>query len=266
MLFAGDTAGKISCWDVTELLLNHIREYCDLECGKDKPMKNISEKKSGNYAGVETPVVQEEEIADKASEKTVSEGDVSLEKCDTALGSVTACHVKENVTTDSVKAVQHEDNSDASWHSCCQGGVAQDFITGCHADESVTNADKFTDSLAGNQYLFHSGHEVLNVAYTNEQTAITSETRDGDDQELNGKFVDQSDFSCLPLVPVFLDLPTHVFKAHQSGVNAVSLVKTEGKAFKIVTHCSQSPVEWTDKLAPLFKNRRGSTPKSLRCC
>lgn len=237
MMFAGDTAGKISCWDVTELLMNHIREHCDLKCGQDKPMKNKSEQESGNRAVVETPTV------DKSSEKTVLYGDISLEKCDTALESVTACHMKENVTTE-----QHEDNSDASSHSCCKGGVAQDVVTGCHANERVTSVDKFTDPLAGNQDPLHSGPEVLNVACTSEQTAGTSGTpsqsslKDGDDQELDGKFVEQSDFSCLPLVPVFLDLPTHVFEAHQSGVNAISLVKTQGKALKIVISFSQRPV------------------------
>lgn len=241
MLFAGDTAGKISCWDVTALLLNHIREHCI--CGEDKLITNKSEKESGDHTTVQTLAVHDEETVNKASGRKRFEGDVSSERCDRAQESVTAWHAEENVTADSVKAVEHAKNSDTktSSHWCCKDGVAQDCVTGgCQASESVTNTEKhltertkFADvnPLAANQDPFHCGQEVLNVANTKEQTAITCETpdlTDPDDQEFSA--MDQSDFSCLPLVPVFLDLPAHVFDAHQSGVNAISLVKTQGRA------------------------------------
>ncbi|KAJ7336501.1 hypothetical protein OS493_011706 [Desmophyllum pertusum] len=211
-----------------------------MTCGEDKLITNKSGKESGDHTTVQTLAVHDEETVNKASGRNGFEGDVSSERCDRAQESVTAWHAEENVTADSVKAVEHAKNSDTktSSHWCCKDGVAQDCVTGgCQASESVTNTEKhltertkFADvnPLAANQDPFHCGQEVLNVANTKEQTAITCETpdlTDPDDQEFSA--MDQSDFSCLPLVPVFLDLPAHVFDAHQSGVNAISLVKTQ---------------------------------------
>lgn len=229
MLFAGDTAGRISCWDVTTLLMNHVQEYCDLICGENKLLKNVSYKASGNQVAVETQAVYGEETLNK---KSVLEDNVSLEKCDTA--------VKANVTTDSVTATKHEDNSytKTSSYICCQDRVTQDFVTDCHVNESVTNpVGCLTDSAESEKFadIDHLTVEQ-DVANRNEHT-ITSEKpdqsslNDRDEQEFNAEFVKQSDFSCLPLVPVFFDDPTHVFVAHQSGVNAVSLVKSQGKRF-----------------------------------
>lgn len=241
MLFAGDTAGRISCWDVTTLLMNHVKEYCDLICGEKELLKNISYKGSGNLVAVETQAVCEEETLIKTSEKSVLKGNVSLEKCDTAVKSVTPRHVKANVTTDSETAIKHEDNSDTKTSSyiCCQDRVTQDFVTDCHVSVSVTNPEGcLTDSRESEKFadIDHLTVEQ-DVANRNEHT-ITSEKpaqsslNDQDEQEFNAEFVKQSDFSCLPLVPVFLDDPTHVFVAHQSGVNAVSLVKSQGMRFK----------------------------------
>ena len=67
---------------------------------------------------------------------------------------------------------------------------------------------------------------------------------DQNGEELNATLVGQSDFSCLPLVPVFLGLPTHVFHAHQSGVNAISLVKSDGKMKERIT-CGQPCINWS---------------------
>lgn len=241
MLFAGDTAGRISCWDVTTLLLNHIIEYCDFICGEYRLMKNVSDRESGKQAAVKTLAVCGEETANKSSEKSVLEGNVSLENCDTALKSVTPRHVKENVTTDSAIAIKHKDSSDAKTSSCrwCTDRVTQDFVTDCHVSERVTNAEDCLTDTAESDKFADIDHLTVkqDVANRNEQTTITcdapdqSSLNDGDDQEFNAKFVEQSDFSCLPLVPVFLDVPTHVFEAHQSGVNAVSLVKSQGKTF-----------------------------------
>lgn len=237
MLFAGDTAGRISCWDVTTLLMNRVKEYCDLICGENKLLKNVSYKASGNQVAVETQTVYGEETLNK---KSVLEDNVSLEKCDTAVKSVTPRHVKANVTTDSVTAIKHEDNSytKTSSYICSQDRVTQDFVTDCHVNESVTNpVGCLTDSAEWEKFadIDHLTVEQ-DVANRNEHT-ITSEKpdqsslNDRDEQEFNAEFVKQSDFSCLPLVPVFLGDPTHVFVAHQSGVNAVSLVKSQGKKF-----------------------------------
>ena len=231
MLFAGDTAGRISCWDVTTLLMNHVKEYCDLICGENDLLKNISYKASGNLVAVETQAVCGEETLNKKS---------VLEKCDTAVKSVTPRHVKANVTTDSVTAIKHEDNSDTKTSSyiCCQDRVTQDFVTDCHVNESVTNPESCLTVSAGSEKFADIDHLTVeqDVANRNEHR-ITSEKpdqsslNDRSEQEFNAEFVKQSDFSCLPLVPVFLDDPTHVFVAHQSGVNAVSLVKSQGKRF-----------------------------------
>lgn len=234
MLFAGDTAGKISCWDITSLLLNHIRECCDLTCKEDRLMKL----QAGN----------DEETVDKEDKKTALQGHVSLEKCATSVESVTAWDSEDNVASNSEKQVEHEKNSDANILSrgCWKGEVAKDCVTDCHVNESVTNAVKHLTERTGKAFdldpveeiqdPFFSGQDVFNETNTNEQTAIMNEklgqtrSTDQDEQGANAMLVDQSDFSCLPLVPVFLDLPMHVFQAHQSGVNAIALVKTQGKA------------------------------------
>ena len=129
MLFAGDTAGRISCWDVTTLLMNHIKEYTNFICGEYRLTKNVSDMESGNHAAGKTLAACGEDIVNKSSEKSVLEGSVSLEKCDTALKSVTPRHLKESVTIHSVTAIKHQDNSDAkiSAHSCCQDKVTHDF-------------------------------------------------------------------------------------------------------------------------------------------
>ena len=213
MLLAGDTAGRISCWDVTNLLLNHVREYCNFIWGEYRFMKNVSDRESGNQIDVEKRSDSEVDTVNKSSDKSVLEDSVSLGKCDTALKSVTPRQVKESVT-----AIKHQDNSE------------NDSVTnseGCLTDTAELEKCAVIDDLRVKQ----------DVANMNEQTAITSETPDQsslngrDDKELNVEFVEQSDFSCLPLVPVFLDVPTHVFEAHQSGVNAISLVKSQGETF-----------------------------------
>lgn len=216
MLFAGDTAGRISCWDVTELLLNHVKEYYDFICGEYGLMKNVSGKECGNQVAAEKRTVCEADTVNKSSEKSILGGNIYLEKYDTALNNVTSRDVKESVTTDSVTAMNNQDKSE---------------------NESVTNPDGcLTDTTESEKFAVIDHLTVKQDAGNrNEQTAITSETtdqtslNDGDDQEFNTEFVEQSDFSCLPLVPVFLKVPTHVFQAHQSGVNAISLVKSQGK-------------------------------------
>ena len=247
MLFAGDTAGKISCWDITTLLLNHIREYCELTSEEHRSMTNILEKESVYQTAVESHEGNDEETVDKEGKKTVLEGLVSLEKCATSVESVTAWDSQDNVATNSEKEVEHEKNSDANILSrgCWTGEVAKDCVTDCHVNESVINAVKHLTERTGKAFdldpveeiqdPFFSGQDVFNETNTNEKTAIMNEklgqTRltDQDEQGANAMLVDQSDFSCLPLVPVFLDLPMHVFQAHQSGVNAIALVKTQGK-------------------------------------
>ena len=218
MLFAGDTAGRISCWDVTTLLLNYVKEYCYFICGEYRLMKNVSDRESCNQVAVEKRTVCEVDAGNKSSEKSVLEGNVSWEKCDTALKNVIPRHVKESVTTDSVTVIKHQDNSE---------------------NESVTFREGSLTDTAESETFASIDHLTVeqDVANRNEQTAITNETpgpsslNDRDDQQFNAEFVEQSDFSCLPLVPGFLDFPAHVFQAHQSGVNAISLVRYQGKTF-----------------------------------
>jgi len=214
MLFAGDTAGRISCWDVTTLLLNYVKEYCYFICGEYRLMKNVSDRESCNQVAVEKRTVCEVDAGNKSSEKSVLEGNVSWEKCDTALKNVIPRHVKESVTTDSVTVIKHQDNSE---------------------NESVTFREGSLTDTAESETFASIDHLTVeqDVANRNEQTAITNETpgpsslNDRDDQQFNAEFVEQSDFSCLPLVPGFLDFPAHVFQAHQSGVNAISLVRSQ---------------------------------------
>ena len=205
MLFAGDTAGRISCWDVTTLLFNHVKEYCDLICGEYRLLKNVSDRESGNQIAVEKRTICEVDT----SEKSILEGNIYLEKNDTGLKSVTPRHVK---------CIKKQDKSE---------NESVPSPEGCLTDTAESENFAVVDHLTVKQ----------DVANRNEQTSITNETpdptilnlNDRDDEEFNAEFVEQSDFSCLPLVPVFLQVPTHVFQAHQSGVNAISLLKSQGK-------------------------------------
>ena len=181
-------------------------------------MKNLSGRESGNQVAVEKLTICEVDTVNKSSEKSILEGNLYLEKYDTALKRVTPRHVKESVTTDSVMGIKNQDKSE---------------------NESVTNPEGCLTDTAESEKFAVNDHLTVKQGVTNrnELTAITSETpdprslslNDRDNQEFDAEFVEQSDFSCLPLVPVFLQVPTHVFQAHQSGVNAISLVKSQGK-------------------------------------
>ena len=211
MLFAGDTAGRISCWDVTFLLLSHIRQCC---------------KSSIEYG---------------------------VENLHTTLESVTVCHSEESVTTDRSKAVEDDQNSNTekiSSKSCNNGGLTVGYMTDLEEDENMvdvmvnslcekhtekTESKKFVDDqpLAGKGYVSHfapardAKENAVSYDTSNQSTPLTEMK---DNQTLNTTFKDQSDFSCLPLACTFLAPPSHMFDAHQSGVNAISLVKMKGKA------------------------------------
>lgn len=234
MMFAGDTAGKISCWDITSLLCSHIREHCDSTSVEDTIMTNtMNSEKETLPAGDSLVENKRETVDNNEGEKTVLDGHVSVEKNDTSQPRMAALSSESCVTTDIYVS------SRGSWKE----GVLEDCVTDCNVSESVTVATKQqteetnvivdTGPSAQNQDSVNFGQEVLHEAISNDLISIGSEmpgqisVTDQNGEELNATLVGQSDFSCLPLVPVFLGLPTHVFHAHQSGVNAISLVKND---------------------------------------
>ena len=245
MMFAGDTAGKISCWDITSLLCNQIREHCDLTSVEDSIMTNtMNSEKETRTAGDSLVENKRETVDNNEGEKTVLDGYVSVEKNDTSHWNSESC-----VTTDIHVSSRG-----------CWKGVLEDCVTDCNVSESVTvanrqrteetNAIVDTGPSAQSQDSVNFGQDVLNEAISSDLISIGSEmpgqisVTDQNGEELNATLVGQSDFSCLPLVPVFLGLPTHVFHAHQSGVNAISLVKNDGKMKERIT-CGQPCLNWS---------------------
>ena len=251
MMFAGDTAGKISCWDITSLLCNHITEHCDSMSVEDTIVTNtMNSEKETLPAGDSLVENKRETVDNNEGEKQVLDGHVSVEKNYTSQPTMAALSSESCVTTD----------INVSSRGCWKEGVLEDCLTDCNVSESVTVADKQqteetnvivdTGPSAQNQDSVNFVQEVLNEAISNDLISIGSEipgqisVTDQNGEELNATLVGQSDFSCLPLVPVFLGLPTHVFHAHQSGVNAISLVKNDGKMKERIT-CGQPCINWS---------------------
>lgn len=251
MLFAGDTAGKISCWDVTALLLRHIKDCYDLSCEDEEFLSTETEDESSGDVAVEKLTVNEEKTAFKPKEKEAAyQGDVSSRNRDIGVESVTAPNAEENSFTVNNSKVNISSNI------FCKDGVTEDCVTeNCVASSDTcdvinavvaekqrnerTESSKFSDvrPSAENEDLLHSKQQDLeNVTYTNEPTVVGCEKPNQcslkelqGNLTLNTKCEEQSDFSCLPLGRDFLTPPIHVFDAHQSGVNGIALTRTQGK-------------------------------------
>ena len=231
MLFAGDTAGRISCWDVTALLLNHIKECSVSTC-------EVSENEYRNDIAVEKISVWDGKPATKAREDRLfdaSVNSVSTRKGDKAPESVDTCHAKENATANS-----HPVNILSK--TFCKGRVTEDCdgkgnVTNVEMNNKRTESSKFADiqlSTENKDPLNFVQAGLGNLNHAKERTAVTYEMPDQSrTQEPQDDTIftpdEQSDFSCLPLVGIFLVHPGHVFGAHQSGVNAITLTKTQGK-------------------------------------
>lgn len=252
MMFAGDTAGRISCWDITTLLLSHIRECCTPINEQVETFRNVTESEASIECDVENLEVDRRNVINKSSEKNTFEASVSSENGDTshtASESVTSFSSEERLTTDSLKAAENaEQNGNFSSGKCSEVVFKEenlaDFEADVNASSEMANCGRVeqrtekTDSknLANIQTL--TGDEVsetdkkenavVNVAFVVPQNQPRS-TQLQDDPTLDSEFKEQSDFSCLPLVQTFLPPPTHVFKCHQSGVNALSLANINGK-------------------------------------
>lgn len=230
ILFAGDTAGKISCWDVTALLLNHIKEHCDLTSEEGELVTKVSRSEFMKGIEVAKLTAQDEKPGNKPSEKRLCEEDVSSITCETAPESAPSCHAQENLTTVYSNKVK-----------CLKSGAVD-----CGADCNVSNVEINTEAQrterTENEFQLHSEERILRKAADGEEhTAVACETpvqssvnENHDNETFSTLCEKQSNFSCLPLVRIFLDPPTHVFQAHQSGVNAVSLTKTQGKTTQLL--------------------------------
>ena len=225
MLFAGDTAGRISCWDVTALLLNHLKECCDLIEGE--LVTKISSSESRHDTDVAKFTTQDEKPGNKPSERRLFEENISSLTCDAAPASVSSCHVEENLTTVCSNKVK-----------CLKSVVTKDGTVGRDAaDCNLSNIEVQPTERTENEFQLHLEERILRKAADGkESTAVACETpiqssvkEHQDNETFSSLCEEQSNFSCLPLVRIFLDPPSHVFQAHQSGVNVVSLTKTQGK-------------------------------------
>lgn len=160
-LFAGNTAGKIHCWDITALLFNIVEERCNLLSS----LSNI------------TP------------------------------GAGTSNHADENSTiVDNVKG----------------NAFQRDAVVnhGCKESDIKISVGEKTDKEDYAYILMNEPSKAPNKATVKVFP---------DDETSNAFFEEQSGHSCIPLVRGFLDPPKHVFQAHQSGVNAISITKTQGR-------------------------------------
>jgi len=252
MMFVGDTAGRISCWDITTLLLSHIRECCTPINEQVEKFRNVTESESRFEYDLENPEVDGGEVINKLSEKNTFEASVSSENGDrshTTSESVTPFPSEEGVTTDSLKTAESaEQNGNFSSGKCTEVVFKEenltDFEADVHSSTEMANCGRVeqrteeTDSK--NLINIQTSTEdevsetdtkenaVVNVAFVAPQNQPRS-TQLQDNPTLDSEFKEQSDFSCLPLVQTFLPPPIHVFKCHQSGVNALSLANIKGK-------------------------------------
>ena len=166
ILFAGNTAGKIHCWDITALLFNSVEERCNLLSS----LSNI------------TP------------------------------GAGTSNHADENST------IVDNDKGNA---------FQRDAVVnhGCKESDIKISVGEKTDKEDDAYILMNEPSKTLNKATVKVFP---------DDETSNAFFEEQSGHSCIPLVRGFLDPPKHVFQAHQSGINAISITKTQGRQNKLL--------------------------------
>lgn len=252
MMFAGDTAGRISCWDITTLLLSHIRECCAPINEQVETFRNVTESDASIEYDVENLEVDSGNVINKSSEKNTFEAGVLSENGDTShttSETVTPFSSEERLTTDSLKAAENaEQNGNFSSGKCSEVVFKEDNLADFEADVNaspemascgrVEQRTEKTDSknLANIQTSTKDEvsetdtkeNAVVNVAFVAPRNQPCS-TQLQDNPTLDSEFKEQSDFSCLPLVQTFLPPPIHVFKCHQSGVNALSLTNVSGE-------------------------------------
>ena len=166
ILFAGNTAGKIHCWDITALLFNSVEERCNLLSS----LSNI------------TP------------------------------GARTSNHADENST------IVDNDKGNA---------FQKDAVVnrGCKESDIKISVGEKTDKEDDAYVLMNEPSKTPNKATVKVFP---------DDETSNAFFEEQSGHSCIPLVRGFLDPPKHVFQAHQSGINAMSITRTQGGENKLL--------------------------------
>ena len=215
ILFAGDTAGRIYCWDVTALLLNYVMDRYNFKCNDPDIIKSTVAEGKAFLQSNEHSVCQDGGVSlmfDMASEKTTS-----------------CCAGNNLMANDSMKGNIFQ----SSWTQ--HTFVSHD--TACKESNAEINQKTKDENEDGVQC---GGHVLLNETF---EASKRGSLKDSNDEMSITLFEKQSGHSCLPLVGFFLGLPIHVFQAHQSGINALSLIKTKGKA-------GQSNLRQNDGLDP----------------
>jgi hypothetical protein len=164
LVFAGDTAGKISVWDVTDHLVEYVRE-------EDEENDDVDMKTDGSDV-----VVMETDRSGVAMGTDRSGVAMGTERCRVAIGtenSLISLGTRAPPDMNDSKTLMESDTK------CIKDGLVKDI-----SQSSIKQTNSFFM-----------------------------------------KTQDQTKFSCINLVQNSLGQPLHVFKAHQSGVNDISICK-----------------------------------------
>ena len=228
MLFAGGTAGKIFGWDISVLLFDYIEEYCEMSLTKKSYIVTGPPKEPNGYIQVDWPT---EEMAihnrgkDSMNVTHVHAKDVVTS--DDIQEPVINSHAKENMTKEKIqKHVTDRHANDDVTKTYVSNVVleaeCQEVVTGA---TSETDRSKLRDILDIDEEVNVSFHDQK---YPGKDSTLAS-CSSAIYQMLNTMCEDPAEFSCVPLMQCFLPSPSYEFNAHQSGVNAIVLVKMQGK-------------------------------------
>lgn len=191
LVFAGDTAGKVSVWNATTDIQRYMNEALGSELTddyQDETKEHVLVKDGGD-----------------SSSKTGDHGEHRM-----------SAHVADHVSGEVAKSREHH------------------VIVGSSCEEEACSADS-TDTARAS---------CLNVVLEDDSPKSSDSDSDSDSEffevdmdicrsppnaSLPVSIPEEAKwFSCMTLVRDFLAAPVHVFKAHQSGVNDVSLLTLTG--------------------------------------
>ena len=194
ILFAGDTAGRVTVWDVTQDIINYIKEVFDADDVTMKgPLERVfqEEYNRGNSNDKhDTPTEHEEVLLSNACSNCEL---VVEEKTDNA---VKHTHLTKSTHELQCKeSMQSLEGSEIIESSCCKEHVCREDPT-----DNVS-----VEELQGKS--FDCSNCIQEV--------------------LSSVLNDNKSVSCVPVVGSMLKPPLTVFAAHQSGVNKLSVVSQE---------------------------------------
>lgn len=195
LVIAGDTAGKITIWDITEQLVEYVREEID---ENDIKQDNVSNKASISVAMEANLLVT----------KGVTMATKSVSSADVDTGTMTS--------RDGLDDVAMTAKLDSSVT------IKTDILTSHGAIEDVAMTTN-----SGYSVVTVTNHDDVDQERKEDQSL--KDNNASKDPVSSTSLAASSKFSCINLVDSSLGQPLHVFKAHQSGVNDISVY--QGKRF-----------------------------------